>query len=120
RRRHTRCLSDWSSDVCSSDLQLEPAPGAAVQGLLIGIVTTLLFLLPPLLAIRKVRPARVFLREMPETHYSTLRRLRHDRTPLICAVILLLGIGILASWVADSWRRGALFIAGLAVASLAL
>src|SRR5947199_4493356 len=23
RRRHTRCLSDWSSDVCSSDL--EPA-----------------------------------------------------------------------------------------------
>src|SRR5437899_6360022 len=24
RRRHTRCLSDWSSDVCSSDLA-EPA-----------------------------------------------------------------------------------------------
>src|SRR5947199_4744276 len=23
RRRHTRCLSDWSSDVCSSDLCLE-------------------------------------------------------------------------------------------------
>src|ERR1035441_6851450 len=22
RRRHTRCLSDWSSDVCSSDLEL--------------------------------------------------------------------------------------------------
>src|SRR5262245_66174117 len=30
RRRHTRCLSDWSSDVCSSDLVPEiagrPAP----------------------------------------------------------------------------------------------
>src|SRR5438045_7774908 len=24
RRRHTRCLSDWSSDVCSSDLIREP------------------------------------------------------------------------------------------------
>src|SRR5205814_6556116 len=24
RRRHTRCLSDWSSDVCSSDLPLTP------------------------------------------------------------------------------------------------
>src|SRR5262245_63797456 len=24
RRRHTRCLSDWSSDVCSSDLWKEP------------------------------------------------------------------------------------------------
>src|SRR5262245_65782592 len=23
RRRHTRCLSDWSSDVCSSDLGLQ-------------------------------------------------------------------------------------------------
>src|SRR5205814_6645044 len=22
RRRHTRCLSDWSSDVCSSDLKV--------------------------------------------------------------------------------------------------
>src|SRR5205814_4241739 len=25
RRRHTRCLSDWSSDVCSSDLTLTPS-----------------------------------------------------------------------------------------------
>src|SRR5205814_2684739 len=25
RRRHTRCLSDWSSDVCSSDLRVEAA-----------------------------------------------------------------------------------------------
>src|SRR5258705_1791339 len=24
RRRHTRCLSDWSSDVCSSDLAIDP------------------------------------------------------------------------------------------------
>src|SRR5438045_8307152 len=28
RRRHTRCLSDWSSDVCSSDLS-SGAPLAA-------------------------------------------------------------------------------------------
>src|SRR5436853_4321418 len=25
RRRHTRCLSDWSSDVCSSDLSRRPS-----------------------------------------------------------------------------------------------
>src|SRR5262245_64853113 len=29
RRRHTRCLSDWSSDVCSSDLDGKPLPGVA-------------------------------------------------------------------------------------------
>src|SRR5205814_7484044 len=30
RRRHTRCLSDWSSDVCSSDLDgVQRLTGAA-------------------------------------------------------------------------------------------
>src|SRR5205814_6301164 len=27
RRRHTRCLSDWSSDVCSSDLSVYSSVG---------------------------------------------------------------------------------------------
>src|SRR5262245_62219466 len=39
RRRHTRCLSDWSSDVCSSDLHRQPGavqlhlpvPGESVE-----------------------------------------------------------------------------------------
>src|SRR5258706_11970852 len=29
RRRHTRLVSDWSSDVCSSDLPLPGAAGSA-------------------------------------------------------------------------------------------
>src|ERR1035441_5256666 len=40
RRRHTRCLSDWSSDVCSSDLYdagdfdlEEPAQLSVIQSL---------------------------------------------------------------------------------------
>src|SRR5205814_5026170 len=44
RRRHTRCLSDWSSDVCSSDLEFqkysdlapessENTPGSRIAGL---------------------------------------------------------------------------------------
>src|SRR5947199_7861396 len=33
RRRHTRCLSDWSSDVCSSDLS---EPGRLVDQLVAG------------------------------------------------------------------------------------
>src|SRR5205814_3393756 len=31
RRRHTRCLSDWSSDVCSSDL-LDEVLGVEADG----------------------------------------------------------------------------------------
>src|SRR5438045_6903627 len=30
RRRHTRCLSDWSSDVCSSDLGVTRDPEGVV------------------------------------------------------------------------------------------
>src|SRR5262245_64340309 len=30
RRRHTRCLSDWSSDVCSSDLAFTPPEADAL------------------------------------------------------------------------------------------
>src|SRR5262245_65196919 len=32
RRRHTRCLSDWSSDVCSSDLPWLPEVEAIIRG----------------------------------------------------------------------------------------
>src|SRR5437899_3885126 len=35
RRRHTICLSDWSSDVCSSDLDLV-AGGERVDGQLLA------------------------------------------------------------------------------------
>src|SRR5205814_4088662 len=31
RRRHTRCLSDWSSDVCSSDLAQLKSLGFAID-----------------------------------------------------------------------------------------
>src|SRR5438045_4711906 len=31
RRRHTRCLSDWSSDVCSSDLETATHTGRFVR-----------------------------------------------------------------------------------------
>src|SRR5205814_2873930 len=36
RRRHTRCLSDWSSDVCSSDL-FQIGLGAALAFLGTGV-----------------------------------------------------------------------------------
>jgi len=94
--------------------QIEIAPSAAVQGFLIGLLTTMLFLLPPLLAIGKIRPARVFLREMPETRYNVLKRLRQDPLPLLMSIVLLIGAGLLASWLAESFLRGFVFIGGLA------
>ncbi len=92
----------------------ELAPGAALQGLLVGLGTTMLFVLPPLLAIRKVRPARVFLREMPETQLGLIGRLRRDALTFASVVVLLAGLGLQASWLAHSWARGFGFLAGLA------
>jgi len=70
---------------------LELAPGAALQGFTIGVFTTLIFLITPLLAIRKIKPIRVFLRELPETYSSPLKRLREDPLP---ALSLLAGLGL--------------------------
>jgi len=93
--------------------EFELAPGAALQGFCIGVLTTLLFLLPPLLAIRKIRPTRLFLREMPETRYSTIKRLRRDPLPLVVSLILFSGTGLAASWLAESFLWGFIFLAGL-------
>src|SRR5439155_4150285 len=40
---------------------------AMLQGIATGILTTMLFTLPPLLAIRKVRPGLILRRDMAET-----------------------------------------------------
>ncbi len=99
---------------------LELAPGAAFQGLSIGVLTTMMFLLPPLLAIRKIRPIRLFLREMPETRHSTLKRLRRDPLPLVVSLVLFFGTGLAASWLAESLRWGFTFLAGLIACILVL
>src|SRR6266852_7382974 len=40
RRRHTSCYRDWSSDVCSSDLDLEQVPPNGSLGLRVPGVST--------------------------------------------------------------------------------
>src|SRR4030042_5854021 len=42
RRRHTRCSRDWSSDVCSSDLEFFPTDPAAKDWFFICMVKLLL------------------------------------------------------------------------------
>jgi putative ABC transport system permease protein len=97
----------------------------AAQGLAIGILTTLLFTLPTLLGIREIRPAVIFRREMADARRDWLRRWSRSRQALATAAAILVGIGLIAAWLAgstlrDSLRIGAYFAGGLLVSLLAI
>jgi putative ABC transport system permease protein len=92
----------------------------AVQGAAIGVLTTLLFTIPPLLGIRQVRPALIFRRDM-ETPRQTIReRLRASRASLGAGAVIVLGIAAVAAWLGDSIEMGLWFAGGLLVSLLAM
>ncbi len=86
---------------------------AATQGIGVGVLTTLLFTLPPLLAIRKIRPGLILRRDMPEAKQPWRKRLFEAREALAAGGVILIGIGAIAAWLADSPRVGGYFAAGL-------
>ncbi len=88
---------------------------SALAGLATGILTTVLFCLPPLLQIRSVRPNLVLRRmvEEPSVQRSWWTRLRQSKAQWIIAIVILLGLGAIASALSDSvvvgrWFAGAL------------
>jgi putative ABC transport system permease protein len=93
---------------------------AAGQGILIGVLTTLLFTVPPLVAIRKIRPAMILRRDMPEARMNWRRRLAEARSALAAGGLILIGIGCIAAWLAGSMRVGRYFAGGLAGSLIAL
>jgi len=88
---------------------------SALAGLGTGILTTVLFCLPPLLQIRSVRPNLVLRRmvEEPSGPQSWWTRLRQSKAQWIIAIIILVGLGAIAAALSDSvvvgrWFAGAL------------
>jgi putative ABC transport system permease protein len=97
----------------------------AIQGLAIGVLTTLLFTLPPLLGIRRIHPGMIFRREMAEARPGWRRRLRDSRMSLLAEAAILCGIGIIAGWLQigtlrESVRTGTVFVVALVVSLLVL
>ena len=86
----------------------------AWQGVLLGVLISLLFSTLPLLQIRTIKP-NLLLRD---ENNQNLRRL--DLTKWIFGAISLAGLLAIAAWQAGSVKVGAFFLAGLGVTSLVL
>jgi putative ABC transport system permease protein len=108
--------------------QLEPSLRwdliTAAQGIGIALLATLLFTLPPLMSIRRIRPSLILRREMAETKMNWRTRLSQARASIAAGVAIIVGIGGIAMSFAtgtrnDIWKTGAYF-AGALVVSLAV
>ncbi len=91
-----------------------------MQGFAAGVITALLFTVPPLLAIRRVRPNLIFRREMPEARPHWRKRLAGSGGSFAAGAVLATGMGGIAAWLSDSAEMGALFAGGLVVSLGAL
>lgn len=87
---------------------------SAIQGLLLGVLISLLFSALPLLQVRNIKP-RLLLRD---ENNAALRRL--DRTKWLFGALCLAGLLSIAVWQAGSVVVGAFFLGGLALTSLVL
>jgi putative ABC transport system permease protein len=108
--------------------QLEPSARwdliTAAQGIGIAVMATLLFTLPPLLGIRRIRPNLILRREMGEAKLNWRERLAQSRASIAAGAVIVIGIaGIAMSFASgspqDIWKTG-LYFAGALVVSLAV
>jgi putative ABC transport system permease protein len=86
--------------------------GTVARGLALGVLTSLLCALWPLLAIRAVPPSLIFRRDVAAGAWR-------PRRPWLAAVPILAGLAALAVWQVGSLRIGGIFL-GAALAALLL
>ncbi len=86
-------------------------------GLAAGVLTTLLFTLPPLLDIRGVRPVLIFRRAVEDADdpfvSAIFRKLRKNGAQIGAAVLILAGLTAIATTLSDSATVGRFFSLGL-------
>ena len=95
---------------------------SASAGLATGLLTTLLFCLPPLLDVRKVRPILVLRRIVDEAEerglVAFLRRWGQRKLQIVSAVVILVALAAIAAALSDSTQVGTIF--GFALATILL
>ena len=105
------------------DAAVQIQASTVLTGLAAGVLTTLLFTLPPLLDIRAVRPVQILRRSVDdqEDPFVTAigRKIRKNLAQIGAAVLILVGLAAIATTLSDSVMVGQVFSLGL-VAVLAV
>jgi len=105
------------------DAAVQIQASTVLTGLGAGILTTLLFTLPPLLDIRAVRPSQIFRRAVEDQDdpfvMQIRRKITKNATQIGAAVLILVGLAAIATTLSDSVMVGQIFSLGL-VAVLAV
>jgi putative ABC transport system permease protein len=120
-------VTDLLEQVGASTALSMVSIGPLLKGGALGLLTTLLFSLWPLLRVRDVAPSAIFRRELDlETDASASKlswRVKlglQDRFGATIAGALILGLAGLSIWQAGSWRIGGWYVGGVALAVLTL
>jgi putative ABC transport system permease protein len=92
----------------------------SLQGLSLGLLATLLFTLPPLLAIRNVRPSLVLRRNMSDAAVESRKHWKEKLPGWIGGFCILAGFCLIAIWLSGSWQMGLYFMCGLTTSILLL
>jgi len=98
---------------------------AAVEAVVIGLLVAVLFTVPALLGVKRVRPAVIFRREMAEGNTGWKRRWLRTPSAWLSALGILLAVAGVAAWLAGGdWaeraRVGGYFAGGIVVSLLVL
>ncbi len=88
-----------------------------LTGLAAGVLTTLLFTLPPLLDIRSVRPVLIFRRAVEDSSdpfvTAFFRKLTKNFSQIVAVILILAGLAAIATTLSDSVTVGQVFSFGL-------
>ncbi len=106
-----KLISNYFPELSSVEWQ----PWAAVQGLTVGVLVVLLFTLPTLLSVRRVRPALIFRRDLLQAERTLKQRWRESRSSLWVGLMIVAAIAAIAVWLGESVVLGTWFAGGLLV-----